>query len=63
MKVALEGFEFGADADVEVVVEDDRGHALCISAHEALELMELLANNAEWLEQVRDEEKKKKRKR
>lgn len=63
MKVALEGFEFGADAGVEVVIEDDRGHALRISAHEALELMELLANNTEWLEQVRDEEKKKKRKR
>lgn len=63
MKVALEGFEFGADAGVEVVVEDGRGHVLNISAHEALELMELLGNNAEWLEQVRDEEKKKKRKR
>jgi hypothetical protein len=63
MKLALEGFEFGADAGVEVVVEDGRGHSLRISAHEALDLMELLANNAEWLEQVRDEEKKKKRKR
>jgi len=46
MKVALEGFEFGADAGVEVVVEDGRGHVLRISAHEALELMELLASNA-----------------
>jgi coenzyme F420-reducing hydrogenase delta subunit len=63
MKLVFEGFEFGADASVEVVIEDERGHALRISAHEALELMELFANNVEWLEQIRDEEKKKKRKR
>lgn len=63
MKVALEGLGFSFDADVKVVVEDGKGNELRISAYEALELMELLENNAEILKQVRDDEKKKKGKR
>lgn len=59
MKVALGGSGFSTE-NVKVVIEDERGHELCISAYEALELMELLENNARILEQVRDDERKKK---
>jgi hypothetical protein len=60
MKVSLEGVGSPIDNLPDVVIEDERGHELRISAYEALELMELLVNNARSLEQVRDDEKKKK---
>lgn len=59
VKFALEGVGFSMD-NPDVVIEDERGHELRVSASEALELMELLENNAEILRQVRDDEKKRK---